>query len=79
MGIFFIQSDHTYSRISAGDFKYKGRQVLQRNNTSSEWILYKLMFQKLIQALEPEDIELFATRLCNQIPKYKSWQPNPQA
>ena len=31
MGILFKQSDHTYCRIPAGDFKYQGRQGFQGN------------------------------------------------
>ena len=31
MGILFTQSDHTYCRIPAGDFKYQGRQGFQGN------------------------------------------------
>ena len=51
----------------------------ETKNASIEWILNKLMFQKLIQALEPEDVELFLFRLCHQIPKYKRWKPDSQA
>ena len=32
MGILFSQSDHTYYRIPAEDFKYQGRQDVQGNN-----------------------------------------------
>ena len=45
----------------------------------SEWILNKPIFKKLIQALGPVDMDLFASRLFHQIPKYVSWQPNPHA
>ena len=31
MGILFSQSDHTYCREPAGDFKYQGRQGFQGN------------------------------------------------
>ena len=31
MGILFSQSDHTYCRIPARDFKYQGRQGFQKN------------------------------------------------
>ena len=30
-GIFFSQSDHTYCKISAGDFRYQDRQGFQGN------------------------------------------------
>ena len=48
-------------------------------NLSSEWILNKPIFQKLIQTLGPVDVDLFALRLCHQIPKDISWQPDPHA
>ena len=48
-------------------------------NSSIEWILNKSMFQKLIQALGPVDVDLFACSLCHQIPKYISWKPDPRA
>ena len=46
-------------------------------NLSSEWILNKPIFQKLIQALG--SVDLFISRLCHQILKYISWQPDPRA
>ena len=46
---------------------------------SSEWILNKPIFQKLVQDLGPVDVDLFASRLCHQIAKYISWQPDPHA
>ena len=38
MGILFIQSDQTYCRISAWDFKYQGRQVFQVNKKFVKWM-----------------------------------------
>ena len=37
-------------------------------NLSSKWPLNKPMFQKLIQASGPVDMDLVASRLCHQIP-----------
>ena len=51
----------------------------EMKNSSSEWVLNNPIFQKLIQALGPVDVDLFASRLCHQIPKYRSWQPDPHA
>ena len=48
-------------------------------NSSSEWILNKPIFQKLIQTLGLVDVDLLASKLCHQIPKYISWQPDPHA
>ena len=49
----------------------------EMKNSSSEWILNKPIIQKLIQALGPVDVDLFASRLSHQIPKYISWQLDP--
>ena len=38
MGILFIQSYHTYCRISAGGFRYQGRQVFQVNKKFVKWM-----------------------------------------
>ena len=46
---------------------------------NSSWILNKPIFQKLIQALGPVVMDLLASRLCHQIPKYISRQPDPHA
>ena len=48
-------------------------------NPSSEWILNKPIFQKLIHALGSVDLDQFASRLCHQIPRYINWQPDPHA
>ena len=55
------------------------KALREMKNCSSEWILNKPIFQKMIQTLRPVDEDLFATRLCHQIPKYISWQPDPHA
>ena len=50
-----------------------------REMKNSSWTLTKPIFQKLIQALGPVHVDLLASRLCHQIPKYISWQPDPHA
>ena len=80
IGILFSQSDHTYCRIPARDLKYQGKQGFKGNNNfSREWILSRPMFQKRIQGLGTVDVDLFACRLCHQIPRYIKWQPDPHA
>ena len=51
---------------------------IETKNSSSEWILNRPIFLKLMQALRPEDVDLFASRFLPQIPKYISWQPDSQ-
>ena len=47
--------------------------------SSNKWILNKPIFQKVIQALGPMYVDLLASRLCHQIPKYISRQSDPHA
>ena len=51
----------------------------EMKNSSSEWVLNKPIFQKLIQALVPMDVDMSASKLCHQIPKYINWQPDLHA
>ena len=61
MGHLFSQSDHIYCRIPAGNSKYQGRQSFQG----------KVKFIKQsYQALGLVDVDLIASRLCYQIPRY---------
>ena len=46
-------------------------------NSPNEWILKEPMFQKIIQAFRRVDVDLFASRMCHQIPWYIIWQPDP--
>ena len=48
-------------------------------NLSIEWILNKLIFKKLMQALGPSDVDLLAYKLYHQIQKYINWQPDLHA
>ena len=58
---------------------WAGKASRKMKSSSSEWILNKAKFQKLIQTLGPVDVDLFVSRMCHQIPKYISWQPDPHA
>ena len=63
-----------------GTLNTRPRKVSREmKNLSSQWILNKPIFQKLIQALGPVDVDLFASRLCRQIWKYISWHPDSHA
>ena len=43
---------------------------------STEWKLCPQVFQKICQVGQPE-IDLFASRLSNQLPAYYPWKPDP--
>ncbi len=46
---------------------------------STEWMLDPIMFQKVCVLLGTPDIDLFASRLNKQLPRYISWKPDPEA
>jgi len=46
---------------------------------SSDWKLNPSLFQCLLQAWGPLEIDLFASRLTYQLEQYVSWRPDPQA
>ena len=55
-----------------------GKASREMENSSSEWILNKAMFQKLIQVLGLGNVGMLTSRLCHQIhPRYIGWQPDP--
>ena len=44
-----------------------------------DWMINPKIFQKLQQSLGPLEIDLFASRLTKQLPRYYSWRPDPEA
>ena len=44
---------------------------------SSEWLLHPKVFQAVSQLLGSPPIDLFASRLCHQLPQYIAWHPDP--
>lgn len=48
-------------------------------NVDTEWMLKPQIFKELNQTLVTVDIDLFATRINAQLPKYVSWRPDPCA
>jgi hypothetical protein len=46
---------------------------------SSDWKLNPTVFSRLNHIWGPFQVELFATRLTNQLPKFVSWRPDPEA
>ena len=51
----------------------------QSRNTrdSSEWKLFPQIFHQICQMKGTPEIDLFASRLSHQLPKYFAWRPNP--
>ena len=48
-------------------------------NDQTEWMLNKNMFKQIIQIMGVPKVDLFASRLNNQLPNYVSWLPDPGA
>lgn len=46
---------------------------------SSDWKLCPVVFQTLQNLWGPLELDLFASRLTNQLPRFVSWKPDPQA
>ena len=44
-----------------------------------DWMINPRVFQQLQQLLGPLEIDLFASRLTKQLPRYYSWRPDPEA
>ena len=78
LGILFSQPNHTAEYLRGTLNTRADKASRKMKNSSSKRILNKPIFQKLIQASGPVDVDLFASRLGHQIPKYISWQPDPQ-
>ena len=54
--------------------------ILSRKfNDSVEWMLNKHIFMKLIQIWGEPDIDLMASRINKQLPRYISWRCDPEA
>ena len=46
---------------------------------AAEWMLSPLVFNNIVEKWGVPDIDLFASRLNNQIPVYASWKPDPDS
>ena len=45
----------------------------------TDWMLCPQVFNKIIQLTGPLQVDLFASRLTNQLRDYVSWRPDPEA
>ena len=46
---------------------------------SSEWKLCPTVFKQICSHLGKPLLDLFASRLCHQLPRYTTWRPDPQS
>ena len=54
-----------------------GESRLERDK--SDWMLSRGVFQKINLTLGPLEVDLFASRLTHQLPRFFSWRPDPLA
>ncbi len=50
-----------------------------RKSSDHEWQLNKTVFQSLVSLFPNMTIDLFASYLNRQLPRYVAWHPDPQA
>ena len=63
-----------------GNLNYKADWEYRHQKDSSEWKMCPLFFSKIWQILEKKpEIDLFASRLSNQLPNYYPWKPDPNS
>ena len=72
------QVDITITHI-AGVKNIKADEQSRKFNDATEWMLNPNIFQKLVQNFFLPKIDLFASRLNHQTPKFVSWKPDPEA
>ena len=55
-------------------------QLLQSTfQDSSNWKLHQKCFLKITKLLGTPSVDLFASRLCHQLPQYMAWKPDPNS
>ena len=48
-------------------------------NVRTEWMLSRTVFSQITDLWEQPDIDLFASRINTQLPRFVSWHPDPEA
>ena len=44
-----------------------------------DWMLNPVVFQRILTWMGPLEVDLFASRLTRQLPRFYSWRPDPEA
>ncbi|MCH9717010.1 MAG: hypothetical protein K0U52_08000 [Gammaproteobacteria bacterium] len=63
----------------AGILNVRADQESRIMKDRSDWKLCPHVFQEINRILGPLQVDLFASRLTNQLPHYVSWKPDPLA
>ena len=67
-----ISAEHLPGRLNT-----TADQESRLKGDSSEWKLDPVVFCQIMEALGPCQVDLFASRLSAQLPRYMSWRPDP--
>ncbi|XP_041482721.1 uncharacterized protein LOC121429644 [Lytechinus variegatus] len=62
-----------------GKLNVEADKLSRKFNDRTEWTLDKQAFNQITHYFGSPDIDLFASRLNNQLPRYVSWLPDPSA
>ena len=57
---------------------YRADFLSREHSINLEWKLNPSVFRRITQTLFMPDIDLFASRLNCQLPRFASWQPDPR-
>ena len=63
----------------SGVYNFQADHMSSNFRDSTEWLLKKEIFQRICHHFFEPNIDLFASRLNNQIPVFVSWSFDPQA
>ena len=62
-----------------GCLNYQADWESRNQKDSAEWKICPQVFQKICQKVCQPEIDLFTSRLSNQLPAYYSWKPDPSS
>ena len=66
-----------HSRIPASSTEYSSKQRIKKKTDSSEWLLYRKVFQVVSRLQGSPTIDLFTSHLYHQLSQYIVWHPDP--
>jgi len=69
-----LQAEHLPGQLNS-QADEESRTVRDR----CDWMLNHLVFQQIDAQLGPMEVDLFASRLTKQLPRFYSWRPDPEA
>ena len=62
-----------------GRLNTEADRMSRKFSDSTEWMLNKSIFQRIIRRFGVPEIDMFASRLNKQVDRYISWRPEPEA